>query len=54
MLNHVEGLMSAIDHIQNLNDGEAVGHRAAPNVRDVLGELLAPVQARAPQHEGAP
>ena len=46
--------MSTIDHIQNLNDGEAVGHWSARNVRDVLGELLAPVQARATQREGAP
>jgi hypothetical protein len=46
--------MSTIDDMQNLNDREAVGHRSAPNARDVLGELLAPVQARAPQHEGAP
>ena len=46
--------MSTIDHVQNLNDGEAAEHGSDCSLRDVLGELLAPVQARAPQHEGAP
>jgi hypothetical protein len=44
--------MSAIDDMQNLNDGEAAGHRSDRNARDVLGERLAPVRAGAPRHEG--
>jgi hypothetical protein len=46
--------MSIIDHIQNLNDGEAIGHRSAPNAPDVLDELLVRVRALAPQHEAGP
>lgn len=46
--------MSTIDHRQNLNDGDAIRHRSAPNAPDMLGERPAPVQARASQHEGAP
>ena len=44
--------MSTIDDIQNLDDCEAAGHGSDCSLRDVFGELLAPVPARAPQHEG--
>jgi hypothetical protein len=46
--------MSAIDDIQNLNDGEAAEYRSDRNARDVLGQRLAPVPAGPPQHEGGP
>jgi hypothetical protein len=51
-MNKIGGLMSTIDDIQNLNDGEATEHGSDRNVRDVLGERLASVPAGAPQHRG--
>jgi hypothetical protein len=46
------GRMSTIDDIENVNDGEAAEHGPDRSLRDVLGARLAPVEARAPRHEG--
>ena len=46
--------MRVIADIENLNDGEAVEQRRAPDARNVRGHRLAPVPAGALHHEGEP